>query len=56
LIVDRLNSPCCAPLWVAGALALLAGPPLAIIVAQHGGWDYTGLTLLSIVSVGLGLR
>jgi predicted MFS family arabinose efflux permease len=37
-------------------IALLAGSPAALWLSQHLGWVYGGLTLLSFVSLGLGLR
>jgi hypothetical protein len=51
-----IASPCCTPLIVPIAIALLAGTPLAIWLAAHTGLVYGGSTLLSIVSLVLGLR
>ena len=51
-----IASPCCAPLIVPLILALLAGTPIAIWLSYHTGWVYGGLTLVSIISLVLGLR
>jgi hypothetical protein len=56
LIVACLASPCCAPLLVPGLLALFAGTPLAVFLAQYLGWVYAGLTVLSLGSLYLGWR
>jgi len=55
-VVACVASPCCTPLIVPLGLALLAGTPVAIWASAHLGWVYGGLTLLSIVSLVLGLR
>jgi predicted MFS family arabinose efflux permease len=55
-VVACVASPCCTPLIVPLALALLAGTPFAIWASAHLGWVYGGLTLLSVVSLVLGLR
>jgi hypothetical protein len=54
--VACLTSPCCTPLIVPLALALLAGTPVAAWLGQNLGWVYSGLTLLSIVSFVLAVR
>ncbi len=54
--VTVITSPCCAPLIVPLILALLAGTPIAIWLTFHTGWVYGGLTLVSIISLVLGLR
>lgn len=51
-----IASPCCAPLIVPLILALSAGTPIAIWLSYHTGWVYGGLTLVSIISLVLGLR
>ena len=51
-----IASPCCTPLIVPLGLALLAGTPIAVWASAHLGWVYGGLTLLSVVSLVLGLR
>jgi hypothetical protein len=51
-----LLSPCCTPLIVPLALVALAGTPLAAWVGANLGWVYGGLTLISIISLVLGLR
>src|SRR6266498_895000 len=51
-----LTSPCCTPLLVPLALALLAGTPVALWMSAHLGWIFGGLTLISAVSFVLGLR
>ncbi|MEP7285412.1 MAG: hypothetical protein ABI947_06560 [Chloroflexota bacterium] len=53
--VACVTSPCCTPLIVPIVLVLLAGTPAAVWITQHLGWVYGGLTLLSVVSLGLGL-
>jgi hypothetical protein len=55
-VLACIFSPCCAPLLVAVALALLAGSPLAAWIGTNLGWVYGGLTLVSIVSLVLGIR
>jgi len=49
-------SPCCTPIIVPLAIALLAGTPVAAWLSTYIGWVYGGLTLFSIVSLVLGLR
>jgi len=51
-----IASPCCTPLIVPLGLALLAGTPVAVWASAHLGWIYGGLTLVSIVSLVMGLR
>lgn len=55
-VVACVASPCCTPLIVPLGLALLAGTPVAVWASAHLGWVYGGLTLLSVVSLMLGLR
>ena len=54
--VACITSPCCTPIIVPIALALLAGTPVAVWLSAYIGWVYGGLTLLSIVSLVLGFR
>ena len=54
--ITVIASPCCAPLLVPLLLALLAGTPIAIWLSYHTGWVYGGLTLVSIISLVLGVR
>ena len=51
-----LTSPCCTPLLVPAVLGLLAGTPAALWLTLYIGWVYGGLTLLSFMSLVLGLR
>ncbi len=53
--VARITSPCCTPIIVPIALALLAGTPVAVWLSANVGWVYGGLTLLSVVSLVLRL-
>lgn len=55
-VIACIISPCCTPLYVPLALALLGGTPVAIWLTSNIGWVYGGLTLLSIVSLVLGFR
>jgi membrane protein implicated in regulation of membrane protease activity len=55
-LIACVASPCCTPLIVPIGLALLAGTPFAVWASAHLGWVYGGLTLLSVVSLVLGLR
>ena len=55
-VVACIASPCCTPLIVPLGLALLAGTPVAVWASANLGWVYGGLTLLSVVSLVLGLR
>jgi len=55
LAVACIFSPCCIPLLVPFGFALLAGTPVAVWLTQYLGWVYGGLTLISTVSLGLGL-
>ena len=55
-LMTSITSPCCTPLIVPIILALLAGTPAAVWLTQHLGWVYGGLTLVSAVSLGLGLH
>jgi hypothetical protein len=50
-----IASPCCTPLVVPIILALLGGTPVALWLTQHIGWVYGGLTLVSVISLALGL-
>lgn len=54
--VACITSPCCTPIIVPLLLALIAGTPFAAVVAQYTGLIYGGLTLVSIISLVLGLR
>lgn len=54
--VACVASPCCTPLIVPLGVALLAGTPVAAWLATNLGWVYGGLTLLSVVSLGLGVH
>ncbi len=54
--VACIASPCCTPILVPIALALLAGTPVAVWLSANIGWVYGGLTLLSVVSLVLGVR
>ncbi len=54
--VACIASPCCTPIFVPIALALLAGAPVAVWLSANVGWVYGGLTLLSIISLVLGFR
>lgn len=51
-----ITSPCCTPLIVPLGLGLLAGTPAAVWLSNYIGWLYAGLTLLSILSLIVGLR
>ena len=51
-----ITSPCCTPLLVPIFLAVIAGTPLAAWLGQNLGWVYGGLTLVSAVSLVVGLR
>jgi hypothetical protein len=54
--VACITSPCCTPIIVPIGLALLAGTPVAAWVSANVGWVYGGLTLLSVISLVLGVR
>ncbi len=54
--VACITSPCCTPLIVPVMLGLLAGTPVAVWLTQNVGWVYGGLTLVSVISMVLGLR
>lgn len=51
-----IASPCCTPIIVPIGIALLAGTPFAVWMSANLGWVYGGLTLLSGVSLVLGIR
>ena len=51
-----IASPCCTPIIVPIVIALLAGTPVALWMSANLGWVYGGLTLLSIISLVLGVR
>ena len=55
-VIACVASPCCTPLIVPLRIALLAGTPLALWLTAHLGWIYGGLTIVSAVSLVLGLR
>lgn len=54
--VACITSPCCTPIIVPIAIALLAGTPVAVWLSAYVGWVYGGLTLLSALSLVLGFR
>ena len=54
--VACIASPCCTPIIIPIAIALLAGTPVAVWMSANLGWVYGGLTLLSIISLVLGVR
>jgi hypothetical protein len=54
--VACITSPCCTPLIVPIGLGLLAGTPVAAWLGANLGWVYGGLTLISVLSLILGLR
>ena len=54
--VACITSPCCTPILVPIILALLAGTPVAVWLSAYVGWVYGGLTLLSVISLVLGVR
>jgi hypothetical protein len=54
--VACIASPCCTPIIVPLALALLAGTPVAVWASANLGWVYGGLTLISIVGFVLAYR
>jgi hypothetical protein len=51
-----VTSPCCTPFMVPLGLTLLAGTPAAVWLTHYIGWVYTGLTVVSVISLILGLR
>ena len=51
-----IASPCCTPIIIPIVIALLAGTPVALWMSANLGWVYGGLTLLSIISLVLGVR
>lgn len=55
-VVACVASPCCTPIIVPIGIALLAGTPFAVWMSANLGWVYGGLTLLSVVSLVLGIR
>lgn len=55
-VVACVTSPCCTPLIVPLGIALLAGTPFALWLSAHLGWVYGGLTIVSAISLVLGLR
>jgi type IV secretory pathway VirB2 component (pilin) len=54
--VACIASPCCTPIIVAIAIALLAGSPVAAWLTLNIGWVYGILTLMSVVSFVLAIR
>ena len=54
--VACIANPCCTPLIIPIAIALLAGTPVAVWMSAKLGWIYGGLTLLSILSLVLAVR
>jgi hypothetical protein len=54
--VACITSPCCTPIIVPIAIALLAGTPIAGFLSLYIGWVYGALTLVSIVSLVLAIR
>lgn len=56
LVVACIASPCYTPIIIPIAIALLAGTPVAVWISANLGWVYGGLTLLSIISLILGVR
>ena len=54
--VACIASPCCTPIIIPIVIVLLAGTPVAVWMSANLGWVYGGLTLLSILSLVLGIR
>lgn len=54
--VGCVTSPCCTPLLVPLALTLLAGTPIAAFLTRYVGWVYALLTLVSLITLFLGVR
>jgi hypothetical protein len=54
--VACITSPCCTPIIVPLFFALIAGTPFAAIIAQYTGLIYGALTLVSIISLVVGIR
>lgn len=54
--VGCITSPCCTPLLVPLAITLLAGTSLAAVLTRYVGWVYALLTLVSLVTLYLGIR
>lgn len=55
-VVACVASPCCTPIIVPIGIALLAGTPFAVWMSANLGWVYGGLTLLSVLSLVLGIH
>ena len=51
---SAITCPCHLPLTLPLVLALLAGTPAAVWIAQHVGWVYGGMAFIFLVSLGLG--
>lgn len=53
-VVAFVSCPCHLPITLPLALALLAGTPLAVWIAQHVGWVYGGMAGMFLLSLALG--
>ncbi|MCI0551804.1 MAG: hypothetical protein L0287_12690 [Anaerolineae bacterium] len=53
-VVSLITCPCHLPVTMPLILTLLAGTPLAVWIAQHGGWVYDTMTAVFILSLALG--
>lgn len=55
-LIACCTSPCCTPLIVPLLLTLMAGTPVAVWTSHYLGWVYGVLTVISLISLVLGLR
>ena len=55
-VIACVTSPCCTPLIVPLGITLLAGTPFALWLWAYIGWVYGFLTIVSAISLLLGLR
>ena len=53
-VVSAIICPCHLPITLPLVLAFLVGTPAAVWIAQHVGWVYGGMTLIFLLTLGLG--
>jgi len=53
-VISLITCPCHLLITMPIVLALLAGTPLAVWIAQHGGWAYGVMAGVFLLSLTLG--
>lgn len=54
--VSAITCPCHLPITLPLIIAVLAGTPAVLWIAQNKGWIYGGMTLIFFISLASGFR